>query len=150
MELGNILHPESYTSTGLTVTERMKLIEGRSVARRFRQWISSHYQVLDDGGQVYDIDTDVYWPYLTSQTSALLRYKYLADSRQERISPIRPQSIEFHITACFSGSTQFYQNYDALVGDTPLTFSWSGHNFHVRARAVPVPLTGGYFTTIVL
>lgn len=150
MELGNILHPENYTSTGLTVTERMKLIEGRSIARHFRQWISSHYQVLDDGDQVYDIDTDVYWPYLASQTSALLHYKYLMEARKETISPIRPQSIEFNIAACFSGSTQFYQHYDALVGDRPLTFSWSGRNFRVRARSVPVPRTGGYFTTIAL
>lgn len=132
MEVGNIIHLESYTPQGLSDTERLKLIQARDLGREIVNWIISNFQIVGPESAACDFMSDFYWPYLASQVANILRRKSELATSQDNISPISSRQVESRISATFSGVSQFYHHYDQLDIGNPLTFSWTGPAFELR------------------
>jgi hypothetical protein len=140
LELGNALSPWAYGEKDNV--EHRRLIYTRKRARILRHWIFSHYQLLDESGDLVDYKRAFYWPYLVQQARALVRYK----SIQSNDASLRGFKEGYIDTAVQKAVEQSLQHCEELWniyngnGDFPNSFSWKGLRFQVRK--VKDPPTG--------
>jgi hypothetical protein len=135
LELGNALSPWAYGDKDNV--EHRRLIYARKRARILCHWIFSHYQLLDEGGDIVDYRRAFYWPYLVQQAKALVQ----SNSAGHR--GFKEGGID---TAVKNGVEQSLQHCKELWniynedGDFPTSFSWKGPQFQVHKAKDP--LTG--------
>lgn len=80
MELGNVIHYETYTDKGMNSFERRRMITGRTFSRLVKSWLAANIEIhhLHEYPSPVSFEDDIFYPYLASQASALLSYKACA------------------------------------------------------------------------
>jgi hypothetical protein len=133
MELANVTHYKSYTDEGIGTSERHKMITGRACARKIRKWLAANVEIHDphDVSSLRSLDNDVFYPYLASQTAALVHYKMRAPaSEAQGHVEFQLEDLVVQIDRAFFQDTQFKAHYDLALD--PKTFDWVGTAYQVR------------------
>lgn len=141
MELGNVVHYQTYTEDGLGALERQKMIEGRVTARHICRWLKCMVELHhpDTDPSLLDLDRDLFYPYLASQVSALIHYKERATvSGAEGNSQFTLKQLEVQVHGALGHDGLFIESYDR--SHDPKTFDWTGIPLIVKPTRV-----GGYW-----
>lgn len=134
MELGNIIHHQTYAQGGLDDSERVKMILGRACARQVRKWLETIVEIHHphEVPSLRSLEQDVFYPYLCSQTASLLHYKKRAPlSNAQGHVKFSLQDLTTKIKQTFFDDPKFMACYHPAVDRK--TFDWIGTTYHVRA-----------------
>src|ERR1700709_817200 len=117
-ELMNLTYEATYDQTILDV-ERVEFIEGRRIARRLVYWFSETHELHRNGAQV-DIMSEIYWPYLLAQVSALEAGVVEYDSDK-----ITGDDFREHVEKSFSKNQDFMPHWEKFMEEWHEDQKWS-------------------------
>lgn len=133
LEMSNIIHFQTYLSPGLSVTERMGMIQGRKRTREVLGWLFNNYGL--DG----DLSLrEVFWKYLTIQLEALRCGK--AQAEKNRVYSFEPKLIARHVSAAINNCFRpfpYFSKFSAQLQleDRRANFAWPvGLRYNVVMR----------------
>jgi hypothetical protein len=152
IELGDILHPGSYTWARLGLKERVEMIHSRKLARQLRHWFWCYFDIsviphTSSSEEFWRHREIFYFAGLAYQVKAILAYKEAATAADMRpeVEGCTDTAVESMISNVFSQNTTFWQawgNLDA-ANNSLETLCWTGWmkdtNFEVLVRQLPMP-----------
>jgi hypothetical protein len=147
VEMANITHHQTYCEGGLTVHERLEMINGRSVSRKLLRWLFRNYNLSGNTS----IQT-LYWQYFAYQARAICHGKSYAERRQAFSWNQRPIAAEVRkkVEDSFLRIPNFAAEWNSIDPD-PVSFEWLGqeHPSVVIKEETEVGEDGKYLPTLV-
>lgn len=135
MELGNVIHHETYTEDGMKPSEMQRMIRGRAFSQLLRSWLEANIEIHhpQELPSLRSLDKDLFYPYLASQAVALLHYKKRAPSSgaQGHVK-FTLQDLTSQINSAFFGVNGFQDCYKPIANIDPKTFDWTGTTYQVQ------------------
>jgi hypothetical protein len=136
IELSNILHPLSYTTSGLQLKERLQMIHARKLGRIILRWFWCNYDVFQIQKGTRKIVKDgqhFYNESLGRQAKALVAYKKVAEAcgMASDAEACTAKVMETFMTQIFQGNIAFWEGYNK---EPSTSLAWHAFPIEVRVK----------------